>query len=263
MRTKKQIKTVVVLGMHRSGTSMVAGVLKILGINMGEELEEGNEWNPLGYFENKKFMAINKKITNEKEGLIINVPTLDEILLKKERFIYKIDQLIKQEESALWGWKDPRTSLTIDLFLPFLKNPYFIICFRNPLQVAYSLQKRDGTNINEGIELAALYNQRILDFFKRHKQLKKLYLSYEEIVNNPEKELDKIIDYLEINPDKLKYKKALKFILPKRKIKLRVKKYYIKDYFNKAKKHPEKIPKFILKKIFRYKVNKVNNDDKS
>ncbi|MCD6476962.1 MAG: sulfotransferase, partial [Candidatus Aenigmarchaeota archaeon] len=49
--SKSKIKTIIVLGMHRSGTSMTAGVLHRLGVNMGKNLMKGNWANPLGYFE--------------------------------------------------------------------------------------------------------------------------------------------------------------------------------------------------------------------
>ena len=257
-KIKKEIKTIVILGMHRSGTSMVAGVLDILGVNMGKELEEANKWNPVGYFENKKFMAINKEITDEEDGLIINIPTLEKILLKKEKFIQKIKNIIKQEETNFWGWKDPRTSLTIDLFLPFLKNPHFIVCFRNPLEVAKSLRKRDGFSILEGLRLTMEYNKRIINFLDKHKELKCLYLSYEQIINNKQKELNKITAFLGINLNKKLNARVLKFILSKKSQKFKAAKHITKFYIKKLIKYPHRIPRFIYKKIVAYGIKKKN-----
>ena len=46
-------KCLVVLGMHRSGTSAFAGVLELLGVNLGSKMLETQPDNPTGFFENK------------------------------------------------------------------------------------------------------------------------------------------------------------------------------------------------------------------
>ena len=56
----KEIKTVVVLGMHRSGTSMTSAILEKLGINMGDETLGPLETNPIGHFEDRMFLELNK-----------------------------------------------------------------------------------------------------------------------------------------------------------------------------------------------------------
>ncbi|MBA7514663.1 hypothetical protein ES705_06696 [subsurface metagenome] len=58
-------KCILVLGMHRTGTSAMAGVLKILGIDFGTDLMGGNKENIKGYFEQNKIVEINDKILHE------------------------------------------------------------------------------------------------------------------------------------------------------------------------------------------------------
>src|SRR5262249_24095134 len=62
-------------------------------------------------------------------------------------------------ESPVWGWKEPRTTL----FLPFWKSVIpglrFVICVRSPLDVALSLQKRNGITIGTGASLWHQYCQ--------------------------------------------------------------------------------------------------------
>jgi len=55
-------RPVVVLGMHRSGTSAVAGCLERLGICMGRRLAPGDEWNPGGYFEDRDLVELNDRL---------------------------------------------------------------------------------------------------------------------------------------------------------------------------------------------------------
>jgi len=53
---------VIVLGMHRSGTSAFTGALKIAGFDLGRDIMQANEYNVKGYFENNKIVELNDKI---------------------------------------------------------------------------------------------------------------------------------------------------------------------------------------------------------
>lgn len=62
MPTKQVSVAVVVLGMHRSGTSAVARALLTLGVNLGRNLMGGSPDNPKGYWENRVFVKINERL---------------------------------------------------------------------------------------------------------------------------------------------------------------------------------------------------------
>ena len=86
---EKISKTIVILGMHKSGTSMVAGVLEKLGVNMGKELL-GPHWsNPLGHFENVKFVNLDERILKEAKGSWNNPPKRKIFYLLKKDFLKK------------------------------------------------------------------------------------------------------------------------------------------------------------------------------
>ena len=65
---------------------------------------------------------------------------------------------------GFYGWKDPRTTLTIRLYLPYLENPHFISCFREPDEVAKSLVAVGGFTLESAKKLTKIYNQRLLKF---------------------------------------------------------------------------------------------------
>ena len=185
MNNNSKQKTVVVLGMHRSGTSMTAGILTILGINMGDKLI-GPSWsNPLGHFEDKEFVELNDKILDEAGGSWYDPPPRKEILKLKSEFSQRIKSLLLQRELMLWGWKDPRTSLTIELYLPYLKNPYFVVCYREPKEIAQSLWRRDKTKIKDNLELIKIYYQRVNQFLKKYSNLPRIIVSFNEIMQRP------------------------------------------------------------------------------
>lgn len=209
----KQIKTIVVLGMHRSGTSMTSGILSRLGVDIGKRLAPPNFANPLGYFEDKDFFELNNIILRRAGGDWKSPPDRDAILAQKNKLQKRIHDMVKRKESELWGWKDPRTNLTIELYLPFLTNPYFIICNRNPIGVAKSLAERENWKVEDCIKLIEIYKERINNLFYRFNNLQKLDINYENIVTNPEKEIDSIINFLGIKVSQEQYQEALKIIL--------------------------------------------------
>src|SRR5207237_264153 len=62
-----------------------------------------------------------------------------------------------------WGWKDPRTSLTIPLWLELVPDLRVVVCLRNPLDVALSLRKRGMFSYSSSLLLWLEYNERLLD----------------------------------------------------------------------------------------------------
>ena len=160
------MKTFVVLGMHRSATSLVSGGLDKRGVNMGDNLLPADAGNPEGYYENIEFMNLNQRILESAGGNWKNPPSRKDILDQKEKFDDVIERVVTKNQDDLWGWKDPRTTLTIELFLPYLENPHFITCFREPEEVGKSLNRRDGMPVERGVELANVYNERLTDFLK-------------------------------------------------------------------------------------------------
>ncbi len=215
-----QIKTVVILGMHRSGTSMTAGILTKLGVDMGKKLLGKSAGNPKGHFEDKDFIELNKKILRIAGGDWKEPPYNKMILMQKDKFRKQINSMIRMKESALWGWKDPRTSLTIELYLSYLKNPYFIVCHRNPLAIGNSLDRRKNQSISvqSGIKLTKVYEERINNFFKKFPELKRLDLKYDSVVANPSKTINEIIQFLGIKVNKNQYGEALEIVLTPKEI---------------------------------------------
>lgn len=160
---EKTTKAFIVLGMHRSATSLVAGALRNFGVDMGKELLGGSTSKISPHFEDMDFLRLNEQILHTAGGSWRNPPSEKRILALRKKFAPEIKKLV-EGKSGLWGWKDPRTTLTIKLYLPYLKNPHFICCFRNPLEVAKSLYRRQKMPIKEGLKLAKIYNKRLLGF---------------------------------------------------------------------------------------------------
>lgn len=192
-------KQVIVLGMHKSGTSITGKILEILNVKMGKELLKGDFSNPLGHFEDKKVIKLNEKLLNKVGGTWLNPPSSEELSKhsdewKKEMFKY-IQERNSNEE--IWGVKDPRISLMLPIYNELLYNPYFIVCRRDGEEIAKSLEIRSGLNFNKMLELKKDYEKRIDDFFIE-KNLNKLEIKYSDLQNAPITISKKIAAFLEI-----------------------------------------------------------------
>lgn len=148
-------KTYVVLGMHRSGTSFLSGALIQAGANMGDTLAKNVN-------EETCFQSLNTRILNSAGGSWDSPPSGGSIAAQGEKYSKEILATITRHKGDRWGWKDPRTSLTFDLYEPHLGGDvYLYCCFRRPEKVVESLTRRNGSGPDwRGV--TDEYNRRIL-----------------------------------------------------------------------------------------------------
>lgn len=142
--------------MHRSGTSLVSKALSDQGIDMGDMM--------MSVYEDKDFLRLNQTLLSDINGCWNRPPKAVDIPISEKRSRSVIKSLIANKKSQMWGWKDPRTSLTLPAYLPHLSGDvYLFCCFRKPSKVAMSLHKRDNMNLDKARDLAMEYNERIFD----------------------------------------------------------------------------------------------------
>jgi len=120
MKNKKELKTIVVLGAPRSGTSMTAGILSHMGVDFGKVRSPDAE-NPRGYYEDRDFLKLILKIFRSVDASAngFNPPDIAKILSQRSKFKNQIRMLVQDRitgtTSKLWGWKATTTSFTINL----------------------------------------------------------------------------------------------------------------------------------------------------
>lgn len=150
-----------ILGMHRSGTSCLTGVLKRCGVYLGK-VNLKNKFNAKGNHENKEVRAIHDQILALNKRSWFNPPE-DEIFVQnyhREKIKNIVEQLQCNSPCAL---KDPRTLLVLDLWKS-LNSPIFqfIGTFRHPARVAQSLHYRNGIPLEQGMLIWLNYNRRLV-----------------------------------------------------------------------------------------------------
>jgi hypothetical protein len=152
-------RVVCIIGMHRSGTSCLAGSLEEAGLYLGEVFRVGRH-NLKGNRENGRIMALQEDILVHSGGSW-NQPPEQECwsdLHRADR-----DTIIRSYgDVSVWGFKDPRTTLLVDFWREVLPNLRPVGTLRHPQCVAESLQKRGGGSIDDWLDLWAHYNRRLL-----------------------------------------------------------------------------------------------------
>lgn len=139
-------RAICVLGMMRTGTSAVAGILDLLGVHFGpeERLLEPNVANPTGFWEHKEIIALNDELLERLGGTWYEPPTpppgwqersdLDDLRAQARALVET--ELAPHE---VWAWKDPRTCLTLPFWQALVPDLSSVICLRRPADAAHSL----------------------------------------------------------------------------------------------------------------------------
>lgn len=151
---------VLVMGMHRSGTSCATRVVNLMGASLGPvdgQLVPGSDEV---HWESSEVVWINDVILRRAGGSWDAPPaTLRTIPRDYARCRQVLWQFAGAETAVL---KDPRIAVTYPVWRRVLPEHRFVVCVRHPMGVGRSLAKRDGMTLDQGLELWALYNNRLL-----------------------------------------------------------------------------------------------------
>jgi hypothetical protein len=138
------------LGMHRSGTSVVSRILNLLGVYLGapHDLLDVNANNPKGYWEHSPIVVLNDELLTRFGGRWDEPPAFPPSWLHDPRLAdlrERARAVLADTFSAapVWGWKDPRTCLTLPFWQDAIGSIRYVICIRNPDAVFASLSRRD------------------------------------------------------------------------------------------------------------------------
>lgn len=173
-------KCLVVCGMHRSGTSVLSGCLHLLGMDLGKHLMPPSASNESGHWENAEIGLAHEILLRDlgcRWDMVGNLPEgwLDSEAAKRAH--QRIAAILERNFMGKQGWavKDPRISRLLPLWFRILGeldvSPGFILMLRHPLEVALSLQKRNGFDLRKGHLLWFAYNRDALSALGRIRPL--------------------------------------------------------------------------------------------
>lgn len=259
IKQMKNNKQIFVLGYERTGSSMISGVLHRLGVHMGQNLSRATSDYQHGLYEDSDFKYLADKIVTSfycriffhKASYIENYHLLENIA-KKHTSTFKY--LIKQRDQnyAVWGCKETTMALFLQIFEPYLTNPYWLITKRNtdenilsslhkfPLNIPKKrLLKNQLKEISTSQIKSYLMNKtrNILHVLKFRKEIspewfkqnmefryerinqclanKNTYtIDYNQFITSPYDSIQSLIDYLQLSPTSIQIDQALVFIKP-------------------------------------------------
>lgn len=235
-----QMQPLIILGMHRSGTSLTVRLLKDMGIYLGTFLSRdaeavhfqkinrriygsaGSKWGDVDSLiqamQSKKFVQMNTEKALEilfPERRILN---LNQDI--QDYFGEKVWEAISNGNEIHWGWKDPRTTLTFPIWLQIFPNARFLHILRNGVDVAISIHRRSIKQHGKIYKriFPIDYCEKTLDFDYCFELWEKyiafvcqnkeiippenyLEIRYEDLLANPNQNLQRIAQFTEFTVD--------------------------------------------------------------
>lgn len=197
-------KAVVILGMHRSGTSALGGALSRLGVDFGRHLTPPAKDNPRGYFEHPQIVALHDELLRALGSRWDDdrpfPPGWAMTQIAAEIRSLLID-LLKRDfgDVPLFGIKDPRMCRLVPLWSPIFESlgvePHFILIARHPWEVAESLARRNGL---ESSKSYLLWLDHTLQAERATRVCKRSLVSYEQVLTDPISVLDRLQAQLQL-----------------------------------------------------------------
>jgi len=158
----RQMHPLIIMGMHRSGTSLTVRLLKDIGIHMGYHLSRDAEaiyfqkinrhiYNSMrskwGEIEPLLTAMSSESFVQKQTDWVLNTlfPKTSILNLNAgitDYFGPQLWELLSQGEATYWGWKDPRTTLTFPIWLRVFPQTRFLHIIRNGIDVAISIHRR-------------------------------------------------------------------------------------------------------------------------
>jgi hypothetical protein len=188
-----------VLGMHRSGTSTVTRLLNMAGAYFGPEgISNGaDEGNLKGFWERVDVRAACDGLLQESgfDWWKVADFSLDRIPEEtRARHVGSLKRIfLELDAHRPWVVKEPRLSLLFPLVRPLLELPVCIHVTREPLEIADSLQTRNGFPAPAGLALWELYS---IQAFEGSTGLPRLLVHYEDVMSAPADTFARVVGQL-------------------------------------------------------------------
>jgi hypothetical protein len=188
-------RALIVIGMHRSGTSALTRVVNILGAALPSQLLEldpaiPHETNELGLWEGLEVNTLNNEFLSSIGSSWDDTARIPETVFRSDAARFMRDRIVRHleaefKDAPLFAIKDPRIARLAPLWIEALKafgaEPNFILAFRNPAEVAQSLLKRDQMGRGQATLLWLRY---MLEAERNTRNFKRSFVPYEALLEN-------------------------------------------------------------------------------
>jgi hypothetical protein len=193
---------IIVLGMHRSGTSLTADIVRRWGASAGDqELSAADRWNAKGYWEGAQLVAFDNQLlaavrsnvylppSDRERNALIDMAARGPYRERALRLIGSMDEC-----GAPWFWKDPRLSILLPFWKILWGEVTYVITVRNPYEVAGALYERDCIACSGSMILWERYMTEILRSTEGHPR--RIFVSYERLIERPQEQCRRLSHFL-------------------------------------------------------------------
>jgi hypothetical protein len=243
LQSQPRARPIVVIGMHRSGTSLVARILSAAGVQMGADRNVHDE--------SDFFRELNKQIFRaahaDWDWPLATVPALEDKTLCDNLAAHLAERCASKDARAYlgrrfgkadlaaqtgrWGWKDPRNTCTLPLWLRIFPEAQVVNVYRDGVDVAASLvareRKRAGRLENairssrcldpdRAFDLWAEYVERSLDVTAELPPARVRDVRYERLVAKPYEAVRELLGFLDLGRDEGEVAALMRMIDPER-----------------------------------------------
>ncbi|GJD62338.1 sulfotransferase family protein [Methylobacterium frigidaeris] len=195
-------RAIVVVGMHRSGTSALSGALGIFGGCLPKSLPPPNESNKKGFFESTKILEFHHRLLHSVGTTWFDwskIPTAWYETAECEQFRHELKDIIAAEfdSSGAMIIKDPRICRIVPFWASVLDDlciqTDYILPFRNPIEVARSLRTRNRINMYQSY---LLWLRHLLDAEYHTRGSRRLVVDYSDLVRDEREVLSRVLESL-------------------------------------------------------------------
>ncbi|HEY1655235.1 MAG TPA: sulfotransferase [Candidatus Tumulicola sp.] len=197
-------RAVLVVGMHRSGTSAVTRGLQALSVYLGNDFLDVQPENPKGYWEDKGIVGINERVLAALGLKWDDVSPIDVRKFQRPRVRALHREAIRYvrrsfRSQPLWGFKDPRTIRILPFWCGVLHDSNvrdaYVVAIRHPLSIAASLLRRQATDAGTAFRLWLV---NVVPFFSELREKPLVVVDYDLLVGDPRPQLERVARALDL-----------------------------------------------------------------
>lgn len=179
---------VVISGMHRSATSLLASMFHRAGLHLGNQLLAPSSFNLPGYFEDLDFIRFHDALLSHL-GTSMYLKVAPRGTIEHVHRAHAESLIAARRNRPAWGWKDPRNCLFLEFWRSIVPDAVFVFVFRDPGEVIDSFRRRGDAELHLQYRGAAMlawlgvprfrmqhalhmwlrYNERIAEFAEKHR----------------------------------------------------------------------------------------------
>ncbi|AHC73343.1 glycosyl transferase, group 2 family domain protein [Candidatus Endolissoclinum faulkneri L5] len=199
LKSEPQQTAVIILGMHRSGTSALARIINLLGVDLGTDLMEGaKDNNERGFWEHRKIVNRHEQLFSDLGMSWNDIRKMPSGWLEYSATYDALNDLqsIIYDEfntATLWGIKDPRMCRLLPLWrkilAAFKMRVTVLHMLRHPLEIACSLKCRDKMSSEQALMLLLRYQTEAVC---GSKGIRQSWTSFDQILANWRDEIRRI-----------------------------------------------------------------------